>query len=444
MNARAHPGSLRRRLLLVSLALTLTALVAAGGAVGFILHRFVRGQLDGRLDERVVALAADLRTGESLGHSRTGEAPPFDRPRSGWYWQVRRGNDTLRSASLAGRELATPPRGKESGDPNRIEPADGTGPWDDALVMRMRVLPGDPPTTILVSAPVAALRGPIGEALATLALCLGLLGLLLAGGAWLQVHLGLRPLARLRDELAAVRAGKAERLPAGQAAEVRPLTLEINALLDQNAAGLEAARAHVANLAHGLKTPLATLALALANRGEADGELGRLVDGMDRRVRHHLRRARSAAKAGPVRARAVLFPHVHDLRTALLRIHADKAMTIRTDVPTGLSAACDPQDLDEMLGNIVENACRWCRSQVRVSAASRGQEVVIIVDDDGPGLAVGEIADVLQRGRRLDESTPGHGFGLPISVELAELYGGKLELGRADLGGLSVTLTLPA
>lgn len=444
MSGVRNPGSLRRRLLLASLVLTLAALVAAGVSIGFLLHRFVRGQIDGRLDERVLALASDLDAAGRLTLRRDRDPPPFDRPRSGWYWQARRGGETLRSGSLQGRDLAVPDRPGGPREPGRIRPVDAEGPWGDALVARVLVVPGEPPVTILASAPAAALRRPVVEALWSLTACLGLIGALLAAGAWLQVALGLRPLTRLRDELVAVRAGRAARLSGNQPDEVRPLVEEMNALIDQNAASLEAARAHVANLAHGLKTPLATLSLALSSRGETRGELAGLVSAMDRRVQHHLRRARSAAVAGPARARAPLAAHVEDLRALMLRLHADKAIAMDVEIPAGLGVACDPQDLDEMLGNVIENACRWCAGAVRVSAAAQRQEVRVFVEDDGPGLDPAQIEAVLQRGRRLDESTPGHGFGLPITGELAGLYGGRLDLAHADLGGLRVVLVLPA
>lgn len=432
-------------MLLASLALTLAALVVAGLSIGFILQRFVRAQLDGRLDERVGSLASDLGPGSRLALARDPEVPPFDRPGSGWYWQARRGTETLRSASLGGRDLTLPPeRSRGPREPGRIRPVDLEGPWNDTLVARALVLPGEPPVTILVTAPARALRGPVVEALWTLVACLGLLGLLLAAGSWLQVWLGLRPLAVLRAELAAVRVGRAGRLSGGHPDEIRPLVEEMNALIDQNEANLEAARAHVANLAHGLKTPLATLTLALSARGESSGELSGLVSAMDRRVQHHLRRARSAARAGPARTRAPVADHAHDLRAAMLRLHADKAIIITVDVAAGLGVACDPQDLDEMLGNVIENACRHCVGVVQLSAKAEGQAVRIVVEDDGPGLEPDQIEAVLQRGRRLDESTPGYGFGLPIATELAGLYGGSLDIARANLGGLRVTLLLPS
>lgn len=440
------PGSLQRRLLLSAGAVLGIALLGAGLSIGFILHRFVRGQLDGRLDDRILSLAAQPRPGDGPSLDRDG--PPFDRPRSGWYWQVRRGGDTLRSGSLDGRDLPLPELPARARQANSPSPADGTGPWGDGLILRVLTVPdrgGGPPTVYAASAPAAALRGPVLEALRTLGLCLGLIGLFLFAGALVQVRLGLRPLRRLRHQLAQVRAGGLDRLPERQPAEVMPLVAEMNALLDQNAANLEHARTHVANLAHGLKTPLATLSLALADSGsDRDGGLARLVAGMDRRIRHHLRRARTAAVGGPSRTRVELAPHVADLALVLTRIHAAKGIAFETRIPDGLAVACEPQDLDELLGNVIENACQWCRGRVEVGAVRDGAGVVVRVEDDGPGLGETAPAEVLMRGHRHDEGGPGHGFGLPIAVELAELYGGSLALETSGLGGLAVRLRLPA
>ncbi|MFC7664193.1 ATP-binding protein [Methylorubrum suomiense] len=302
--------------------------------------------------------------------------------------------------------------------------------------------PRDAPETVIVAAaPAATLHGPLREAGKTLTLALGLLGICLLAGIAVQVRLGLRPLDTLRRELAAVRAGQRDRVPEEQPQEIRPLVTELNLLLDQNAANLERARAHAANLAHGLKTPLATLAMA-AERSAEPG-LAPLVAAMDRQVRHHLRRARAAALGGPSRARADLAGQTRDLAAALARLHAERGLAIETEIAPGTSVACDAQDLDEMLGNLIDNACRWARSRVRIGAARSGALIELRVEDDGPGLSTDQVAHVLQRGRRLDESVPGDGFGLPITLELAELYGGDLSLERSDLGGLLARLRLP-
>ncbi|TNC14076.1 sensor histidine kinase [Methylobacterium terricola] len=434
-------GSLRRRLLLAALALIATALVVAGLAIGLILARFVRGQIESRLDAQIVSLVSGLEPGEPLRLSRDLDPPPFDRPGSGWTWQIRRGEAVLRSTSLGERDLAVPSRPAETED--HPHPADGTGPRGEALILRVLSMPDG--TVVVASAPRAALYGPLREAGVALAASLGILGLCLAAGAVAQVRLGLRPLDRLRQELEAVRAGRRERVPEPQPTEIRPLAGEINALLDQNAAQLAQARTHVANLAHGLKTPLATLSLALSEPGrDPDGRLGHLVGSLDRGVRHHLRRARSAALTGATRLRTELAGPVSDLAGALERLHAEKGVRVTCTVPAGLAAACDPQDLDEMLGNLIDNACTWCAGAVRVSAEAAGSDVVVTIEDDGPGLGPEALAAVAQRGRRLDETVPGHGFGLAITTELAELYGGGLALDRSGMGGLRARLRIPA
>ncbi|KMO26198.1 histidine kinase, partial [Methylobacterium variabile] len=353
------PGSLQRRLILAAAICVSLALVGASVSIGFVLHRFVRGQLDGRLDARIAALASELRPSPdgALAVRSDREVPPFDRPRSGWYWEVRRGDTVLGSPSLDGARLDVPDPGLRPGRAGRPVPADGVGPYGERVILRLMMVqdkPGEPPTQIAASAPAAALYGPVLEAVRTLAICLGLIGLLLFAGVLLQVRLGLRPLRRLSEQLGEVRAGGRERLPVDQPVEVRPLVGEINGLLDQNAAQLAQARTHVANLAHGLKTPLATLSMAFGESGSnRDAGLAGLVEGMDRRIRHHLRRARAAATGGTVRARVDLASVVGDLAMVLARMHADKAIAFDTDVPAEFAVACDRQDVEEMLGNLI-------------------------------------------------------------------------------------------
>jgi signal transduction histidine kinase len=265
----------------------------------------------------------------------------------------------------------------------------------------------------------------------------------LLAAIFLQVRLGLRPLARLRTAVADIRAGRRERLPTDQPAEVRPLVIELNSLLEQNAVNLARSRRHVANLAHGLKTPLATLAVALEELDHGStGELHKLVVLMDRRIRHHLGRARAAATEG-MRAPTHLGQRIADLALALPKIYAGKSIALDVQVAADLAVLCDPEDVDEMLGNLLDNAFKWARRRVSIEARPRDGQVEILVGDDGPGLAADVIQDVLQLGRRLDESAPGYGFGLPIALELAELYGGSLTLGRSPLGGLEATIVLP-
>ena len=454
-------ASLGRRLVVGAAVFITVALVIAALVIGFALHRFVQGQVDQRLDTEIVFLASMLRVDDSGRLSLAGNAdgPPFDRPARGWYWQVNGLDTVLRSRSLGGATLVVPdvpdpprppPPPKRDGPPppppgERPRPADGPGPDGMALHFRVQHLSiAGNPAVITVSAPRDATMGPWREAMATLGLALAALGLALLLAILLQVRLGLRPLERLRRALADVRAGTADRIPAEQPLEVRPLVSELNALLAQNATNLERARGHVANLAHGLKTPLATLGLALSARGAEGADLAGLVDVMDRRIRHHLGRARAAALGGPVRAQTVVEPRLEALGALLGKVHADRGIGLILDVPADLIVACEAQDFDEIAGNLLENAFKWTRHTVEVRGrADEERMVAITIDDDGPGLTPQQVPQVLQPGQRLDEAAPGFGFGLSITRELVELYGGALDLGRAPQGGLRVSLRLP-
>jgi signal transduction histidine kinase len=445
-------ASLGRRLLLAAGVFIAVAMVIATVLIGFVLHRFVMGQIDQRLDSQIVFLSSMLRADGNGYISLTGNAdgPPFERPRHGWYWQVTGPANTLRSASLEGDDIGAaraesdrrPPRRRDDRDA-RPRPADGLGPDDEPLHFRIGQLTvSGTPLTVITSAPRAAVWGPLREAMITLGVSLAVLGAALAAAMTLQIRLGLRPLERLRMAVSEVRSGTVARLPARQPQEIRPLVAELNGLLDENAAHLERARRHVANLAHGLKTPLATLAIAVSGRDPA--AVQPLVGLMERRIRHHLGRARSAALSGPVRAQTAIAPRLADLGEVLGKINAGKAVLFVLDVASDCAVACEQQDFDEMAGNLMENAFTWARGKVAVNAVRGGRMVSLSVEDDGAGLAAAQREQVLRPGERLDESAPGFGFGLSITSELAELYGGQLQLGASALGGLRVTLQLPA
>jgi signal transduction histidine kinase len=454
-------ASLGRRLMIGAGVFITAALIVAAILISFVLHRFVQGQIDQRLDAQILFLASMLEV-DGAGYMRlagSADGPPFDRRRHGWYWQLSGPKNVLRSRSLDGADLAAPdlrnrplppppPRPPAGDDPpprERPLPADGKGPYDRMLHFRiLNVAVAGTPVTIVASAPRDAVRGPLWEAMRTLGLSLGVLGVALICAMLIQVRLGLRPLERLRLAVADVRSGRRDTVPDAQPDEVQPLATELNALLIQNTTNLERARKHVSNLAHGLKTPLATLAIALQKQPSGSDDLHGIVVLMDRRIRHHLGRARSAAIGGPVRARTVIASRVTDLALVLGKVNADKAIDFVNDMPASLAVACEPQDVDEILGNVLENAFSWCRSKIAVGSLEEMRSVIIVVDDDGPGLSPEQMSQAVQAGQRLDESSPGFGFGLSITRELAELYAGSLTLDRSPLGGLRVAIRLPS
>jgi signal transduction histidine kinase len=300
------------------------------------------------------------------------------------------------------------------------------------------------------AAAVRAFDGVLGV---SLALLVGLL----AGAAALQVRVGLAPLRALQQGLLAVREGRAQRLPGRHPREVQPLVDDFNAVLDRNAEVVERARTQAGDLAHAVKTPLAALAQgaeAARARPQALAELPALVDEQvalaRRHVDWHLSRARAAAARALPGARAEVAPVVAGLVRVVQRVHAERA--VRIDVAPmapQLAFAGEAQDLQEMVGNLLDNACQWARGVVRVEAARIGDgteapRLCIVVQDDGPGIEPAQRERALARGGRLDESTPGHGLGLAIVRDRVAQYGGAMRLDEAAGGGLRAALELPA
>ncbi len=447
--------------MLLATTVILVALLATGVAMDFALRRFIRGQVDSRLDTQILTVSDALRAAPdgSLRLERSVDGPPFDHAPSGWVWEVLRpdmralppgavvppADPVLRSQSLADDDFTFEAGAPLSGAGPRPVTVDGLGPRKEPLRVRVQSrLFGRSWVTIAAGAPLRALAGPLHEILTPLVVTLLLLATGLIGGVVLQVRLGLRPLTRLRAELHRVRTGRADRIAGPQPREVQPVVDELNSLLDQNALNLERARRHVANLAHGLKTPLATLALAFDEPGADPGRrFGPLVANMDRLIRHHLARARAAALGGDSRNRVDLAAALADHVAVFTKLYADKGVAYDSRLGPGLAVACEAQDLDEMLGNLLDNASKWTRARVLVTASGRQARVELRVEDDGPGLPSGKAEHVMRLGGRIDETAPGYGFGLPITRELVELYGGTLTLGRSRLGGLQATLDLP-
>jgi signal transduction histidine kinase len=279
----------------------------------------------------------------------------------------------------------------------------------------------------------------------------------------LQVRFGLAPLARISQSLAAIRSGRAERLEGEFPVEIAPLARETNALLEANREIVERARTHVGNLAHALKTPLSVIVNEAAARG--DDPLAQKVreqaDIMRDQVARQLERARLAARSTVVGTLTDVCPVVTALARTMQKLHRERDIAIAVDAPEHAYFRGEQQDLEEMIGNLVDNGCKWARSRVAIEVVTdhatgdaKGQRVEgigtpeqahvrIIVDDDGPGLSPAEREQVATRGRRLDETKPGSGLGLSIVVELAGLYSGVLTFGTAPIGGLRAELALP-
>jgi len=263
------------------------------------------------------------------------------------------------------------------------------------------------------------------------------------------VRRALVPFDRIRRRLSEVRDGTERQLSGAYPSEVQPLVDDLNALLEHRERAVARAVSKAGDLAHGLKTPLAVLAQE-AERTEAAGHhdlaatMSQQVERMRRQIDYHLAHARAAASGATPGARCSIVASVEGLSRTLLRIHESRGIAIDVNIAGDHCVRGQREDLDEMLGNLLDNACKWAKSRVAIDASSSGAAVVVTVDDDGPGLEASMRDLVLQRGVRADEAAPGSGLGLAIVRDLAELYGGSISLGAAPMGGLRATLQLPA
>jgi signal transduction histidine kinase len=266
---------------------------------------------------------------------------------------------------------------------------------------------------------------------------------------FLLVRGGVSSIEAVRARLIDVRQGRVPRIEGWHPNEVQPLVDDLNALLEHRERAIARALAKAGDLAHGLKTPLALLAqeaerAAAAGQTELAAAIAQQVERMRRQTDYHLAQARAVASGATPGARCLVQESAEGLSRTLLRLHAGRGIDLRNDVMGPAAVRCQREDLDEMLGNLLDNACKWARSRVVLAASAGGGQVVITVDDDGPGLPESMRPAVLQRGVRADEAAPGSGLGLAIVRDLAELYDGTIALSASPLGGLRATLTLPA
>ncbi|WP_199261325.1 ATP-binding protein [Paracoccus binzhouensis] len=430
--------SIRARLIGLGAALTGVALLAGYLALAAILEDFVTGRFDAETEAVAEALiaGASIDAGGRLVAGPAPADPRFDRPLSGWFWQLSQDGTAMAKSPSLFDNVLNPPDAEVQGGP-------GIGPEGEALRVthhRFTLPDNGSALAVTVTAPRAEIEASLSRLRRPLAASLAVLGLALALASVLQVAAGLRSLDRLGRDIRAIRAGRAETLPLPAVAELRPVAAEINALLEQNRAVLARSREHVGNLAHSLKTPLA----ALDNALPADHPGHALIARMDRQIGWHLRRARSSAAPRLLGQRTPLAPVIDDILLVLRGPVREAGLAVDLAIPPEAAFAGERQDLEEMLGNLVENAVKWADSRIRLSARGEGERLRILIEDDGPGMSAEDHTLALTRGARLDETgPPGAGLGLAIVADLAALHGGGLALERSDLGGLRAVLSLP-
>jgi signal transduction histidine kinase len=444
-------GSIAASLFLLSAGWLIVALVATA----FLLTELYSRALDTSLQETLEFQVETLTDLTLLSSTPTSEEirvadPRFDRTGSGWYWAIRDDNGDLLNFSNSYIGMVLDPLPGEF-DAKNSKTAILTDPFDTKIrVLERLVTVNGMPLHIMVTGSLDEILKLVDEFRGQTLIVLGAVAIMLAVMSTIVARIALRPVGRLRREVEQVREGEAAALTQVYPVELAPLSDEINELLRSNAQIVERARNQVGNLAHGLKTPIAVL------RNEAgsdrDNPLSRVVSSetekMSQLVTTYLDRARLAARSTVVGKRADATHVMLRLTRVMQKLNPRVTIAmVRPDASLPWFRG-DEGDLEEMAGNLLDNACKWAKSSIGVTVVAErsGQttNLLIKIDDDGPGLSDEEAVKVLRRGVRLDEKTPGSGLGLDIVKELVDVYGGSLHLKRSVLGGLLAELRLPA
>ncbi len=453
-------NSLAFRLTASAAAVSLVLLVVAGLLLSKLFQDAVERNFDVRLQSVLDGLLSAVEIGSDNRVVLSGAIADsrFKLPLSGWYWQITPINGPadkgLKSDSLLEQRLKPSAAQLANRDANNI----AHFYISDVNGTRLRAIGTDYTLfdagrySLIVAGNFDELKKEVSAFQGALFLVLAVLGLGLLIAILLQVIYGLRPLRALESELSGIRQGRRELLSEEYPSEIAPVADELNLLIQSNAEIVNRARTQVGNLAHALKTPLSVLANeARLSKSELAMKVGKQTDIMRDQVSLYLDRARRAARAQTLGSSTNVRETLDALARTLMRIHMDRGISIAVDCQPGVKFRGERQDLEEMIGNLVDNASKWARKIVRIDVKppmidpTDGRSwLEIRVADDGLGLPADKLEDALKRGHRLDETKPGSGLGLSIVSETAAMYHGKVMLGKADLGGLLARIRLPA
>jgi len=446
------PRSLRARLLIGAFIWITVGVSAAGIFVSALFRQHATALTDAEMRGHLEELASLIDVNSEGGPElyRTLSDPRFSQIGSGYSWQVSRmGQRLIKSTSASTADLPIPRDRLLNDEMHKLTMPNGP----NTMIVYERSFSPDgrsPPLRLQVNVDSGVIDSVLRTFNISLAVSLVLLATALTAAAALQVVVGLQPMTRLGRALRTIRSGKATHLPRSFPLEVQPVVDDLNSLIDVNAQMVIRARAQAGNLAHALKTPLAVLtdeAFRLENRGQ--GEAAHVIlqqcQRMQRQIDYQIARARAAASRSVPGVNAPIPPAVNSIVSAMKRLYAAKNPDIAVDIDKNCIAMCDPMDLNEMLANLIDNACKWStkRVSIRGTVDENANQVVIAVSDDGAGLAPEAREKVFQIGQRQDERVPGSGLGLPIVRDLAQLYGGEIRLEDSELGGLKSVLRLP-
>jgi signal transduction histidine kinase len=439
--------SLTARIILLSIFWIAIALLATALLFGRLYRDHIEEHYDAHVFTHVEELVAAIETspeGDRKLHSQPTD-PRFHQLNSGWYWEVLEAGEPLeKSPSLGENQLdLTSLSMAENHDVQTVY-----GPNQQKL--RAQVIHTTYPhdvgsLTFVATAPVMQITDDVHDFVFHIFISFLVLGIGLSLAVVVQVQVALRPLKAIRSAISDVQAGKIQRLPQDFPSDVQPLVNELNFLLDHNEMLLKRARSQLGDLAHAVKNPLTVIRNEARSMESKQGQL--ILDQshvMAGSIDHCLSRARIYGKRDAIGYRTSVESVIDDLVYAVRHIYQDRGIEIQHSGTGKHWFRGEAQDLEEMAGNLIDNACKWAKSQVVVQCVTEQNRLVLAVEDDGPGIAGEDMKDVMQRGRKLDESHAGHGQGLGIVKDIAGLYGGTVKLSRSPLGGLRAELDLPA
>ena len=445
--------SLRLRLLLGAVVGVSAALAVAGIVLVALFQSHVRQRYVKELDDHLLQLAANVQVDAagavSLKHELSD--PAFQRPLSGLYWQVMDGGRVVLGSRSLWDEVLPP--SSSPAEAGRLQEREVIGPRKQRLIVVERLVlirtNGEHSLQLAVAGGRDVVDQARGDFAKVVGISLVVLAALLAAASWVQVGAGLAPLEALRQQLHRLRQGRAERLEGAYPDELAGLVGDLNGLLATQAREVERARANAGKLGHGLKTPLAVLAAesrALRDKGEpaAAEVIEQEIEAMNAHVARALAAARAVGPRKAIGTRTALQPLVQRLIGVMKRLpRGDELEWSIAIASADIDAPIDHRDLEDLLGNLLDNARKWAKSRVLIGAVRDDGGVTLVVEDDGPGIPAGRIGDVVAHATRLDRSVPGTGIGLTIVHDLVELHGGSLELGRSPSGGARVTVRFP-
>lgn len=436
--------SLAGRLTVLGLLAALLCSAAAGWWLRHELHGVVLRSLEGELADRAERIEAELLADGRLNDPNfSNQLLEFNAIFSGWYWTLQHQGRELRSRSLWDATLALPADTALTGRSGLL--LQTRGPRQERLLGLERQIDAlGEPATLRVFGPMDQVLADLERIDRALLLAAALFLLAVAGASFVQARLGLRPLLRLQAALASVHEGRQRAVagpdPASYGPDLEPLVRTIDTVLERNARVVERSRHQAADLSHALKKPLAVLSLELQSPTCDNAVLGQQLDAMGRVIDRHLARFASGAGSVEVVDAAAAVRQVVQL---MQRLHAARELTWAVDAPEQLAWRGSPPDLDEMLGNLLDNAGKWARRRVEVQLLAFRGGIEIRIDDDGPGLPAAAREAAVQRGQRFDQQAEGHGLGLTIARDIADTYGGGLTLETSAAGGLRAVLQLP-